>query len=115
MAIVRGTLRITEGLPGAPFYLGTITATTSLSKNNSSTAVPFGAVSSRTLLVCSDVDCALVFGESSTVAATATTGVLLYSGERLVITTNSSAAYLAVISLDRPAAASVNLAVFELR
>lgn len=86
-------------LSGTPVLLGTITATTT--KNNHDTAVPFNntgaALGGKLVMLQCDSACYVVTGTLNTTAATAATGVLLSSYERVVMWLGESYGWVAVL------------------
>lgn len=101
---------------GTPVLLGIITATGATATTNASTATPFShtgdALKGKTLLICPDYDCYLVFGETSSVSVTALTGVEMIIGDKMIVHMSARHGWLGAIPWTPET--TTNVRVFEL-
>lgn len=94
---------------GAPKFLGTIAATTTI--NNHDTATPFNntgdALKNKCLLIQPDADCHVLPGITNAATVTTTNGLKIGADERVVLTMGSDMGWLAVVG-------AANVKVWEL-
>lgn len=95
-----------EALHGSPQFLGTITSTTT--KNNSNTAVPFTIPLGAYLLVAADAACNIRGGTVSTLTVTTANGIPVAAGEKFTLILATDEAYVACVG-------SANLGVWQLK